>query len=104
MHFMTTNAGKLATAKTRGSLHAVEFPARDPNHSIAPKPIAEKIGLGPADEILLLAVILRVRLNNETLGQIVLAGTEAGALPIEIDFVRHVVESPNAVALAAIER
>ena len=104
MHFVAAEAGKLAPAKTRGSLHAVEFPARYPNHSIAPKPIAEKIGLGPTNKILLLAVILRIRLNNETLRQIMLPGTEAGALPIEIDFVRHVIESPNAVALAAIER
>ena len=104
MHFMAADARKLAAAKTRRSLHTVEFPARDPDHSIAPKPIAEKIGLGPADEILLLAVILRIRLNNETLGQIVLSGTKAGTLPVEIDFVRHVIESPNAVATAAIER
>ena len=101
---MTANTGKLAAAKTRGSLHAVEFPARDPNHSIAPKPIAEKIRLGPENEILLLAVIFLIWLNNETLGKIMLPGTEAGALPVEIDFVRHVIERPNAVALAAIER
>src|SRR5437899_2969175 len=104
MHFMAGDTGKLAPAKTRRGLHAIEFSARHSNHSIAPKPIAEKIGLGPANEILLLAVIFLIRLHNETLGQIVLPGTEAGALPIEIDFVRHVVESPNAVALAAIER
>jgi len=104
MHFMAGDAGKLAPAKTRRGLHAIEFSARHSNHSIAPKPIAEKIGLGPANEILLLAVILRIRLHNETLSQIVFSGTEAGALPIEIDFVRHTIESPNAVALAAIER
>ncbi len=103
MHFVAGDAGKLAPAKTRRGLHAVEFPARYPNHSIAPKPIAEKIGLGAANEILLLAVILRVRLNNETLRKIMLPGTKPGALPIKIDFVRHVIESPNAVALAAIE-
>jgi hypothetical protein len=104
MHFMAGDAGKFAAAKTRRSLHAIEFPARDPNHSITPKSIAEKIGLGLANKILLLAMILCVRLHNETLDQIVLSGTEAGALLVEIDFVRHVVESPNAVALAAIER
>src|SRR6266704_3084609 len=104
MHFMAGDAGKLAAAKTRRRLHTVEFPARDPNHSIAPKPNAEKVGLGPANEILLFVVTLPIRLHNETLGQIVLPGTEAGTLPIEIDFVRHVIESPNAVALAAIER
>ena len=85
-------------------MHAVELPARDPNHAVAPKPIAEKIRFGPANKILLLAMILRARLHDETLGQIVLSGTEAGALPIKIDFVSHVVESPNAVAIAAIER
>src|SRR5437879_4391280 len=104
MHFVAGDAGELASTKTRRRFYAVEFASGHANHSITPEPIAEKIRLGAADEILLFAVILRIWLNNETLPEILLPGTEIGTVPVEIDFIRHVVKCPDAVALAAVER
>jgi hypothetical protein len=48
-------------------------------------------------------VIGRVWLNDETLSEIVTTRAKVGAVPVKIDFIGHVVESPDAVALAAIE-
>src|SRR5437879_406869 len=104
MHFVAGDAGEFSAAKTGRRLHAVELSSRHPNHAVAPESIPKKIRFGPADEILLFAMVPRVWLNDETLSEIVSAGTETGAMPIEIDLVRHVVESPDAVTLTAIER
>ena len=101
MHFVAGNAGEIAPAKTGRRLHAVQFAASHANHPIAPEPILEKIGLGAANEVLLLRVIRRIGLDHEALGEIASTGTESSAVPIEIDLVCHVVESPNAVALPA---
>jgi hypothetical protein len=87
--------------KTGRRLHAVEFAPGYANHPIAPEPILEKIRLGAANEILLFSVIRCVRLNDEALREIASTGTKNTAVPIEIDLVRHVVESPDAVALPA---
>ena len=99
MHLVAGDAGEFATAKTRRRLYAVEFASRYSNHSITPESVAEETRLGPANKIFLVTVIRRTWLYDETLCQIVLAWTEAGAVPIEIDFIRHVVKGPNAVAL-----
>ena len=101
MHFVTGKAGEFAAAKTWRGLYAVEFASRYSNHSITPESIAEKARLGPANKIFLVTVIRRAWLYDETLCQIVLARTEAGAVPVEIDFIRHVVKGPNAMALPA---
>src|SRR5439155_11433049 len=74
------------------------------NHPVAPESVLEKIRLGAADEILLLAVVRCVWLHDETLSEIMPAGAENGAVPVEIDLVRHVVERPDAVTLSAGER
>src|ERR1700757_3798821 len=103
MHFVTGKAGEFSAAKTRRRLHAVVFSSGYPNHSVTPESIHEKIRLSPANEILFFGVIGRVWLNNETLGEIVSARTKAAAMAIKIDFVRHVVKSPDAVTLATIE-
>ena len=104
MHFVAGDAGEFSAAKTGRRLHAVELSSRHPNHAVAPESTAKKIRLGAADEIFLFVMIRRVWLNDETLSKIVSAGTETGAMPIEIDLVRHVIEGPDAVTLAAIER
>jgi len=101
MHFVTGDAGEIAAAKTRRRLHCVELSSGHANHPIAPESIVEKIGLGAVDEILLFSMIRRVWLNYEALSEIVSAGTESGAVPIEIDLVRHVVKGPDAVTLTA---
>src|SRR5947209_6706122 len=85
MHFMTGNTGEFASAKTGRGLHAVEFAAGHANHAIAPEAVAEKVGLGAVNEILLLAVILRVWLNHETLFEVARAGPKSGAMLVEID-------------------
>src|SRR4029077_5332240 len=101
MHLVTGDAGEFATAKTRRGLHAVEFASRHSNHSVPPESVAEKIRRGPANKIFLVAVIRRSWLYDETLREIVSAWTEAVAVPIEIDFIRHVIKGQNAVALPA---
>ena len=101
MHLVTGDAGEFATAKTGRGLDAVEFASCHSNHSVPPESVAEKIRLGPANKIFLVTVIHRTWLHDETLCQIVLAWTEAGAVPIEIDFICHVVKGPNAMALPA---
>src|SRR5262249_24355736 len=92
-----------STSKTGGGLHAIKFSSRHPNHPVAPESITEKVRLRLADEILLFAVIRRLWLNHKTLGKIVSTRTKAAAIAIEIDLVRHVIECPHAVALAAIK-
>ena len=62
-----------------------------------------EIGLGAADKILLFAVIRCVWLNHETLFEVARPGPKAGAVPVEIDLVGHVIEGPDAMTLAAIE-
>src|SRR5438874_4662245 len=103
MHFVTRNAGEFAPAKTGGGLHAVEFAAGHANHSIAPKAVAEKIGFGAVNKILLLAVIRRVWLNHESLFEVARARPRSGAMLVEVDLVGSVVEGPDAVTLAAVE-
>ena len=85
-------------------MHPIELSAGHANHTIVPESICEKIRFGTADEILLFAVIRRVWLHDETLSEIVSARTETGAVPIEIDLVRHVVEGPDTVTLTAGKR
>jgi hypothetical protein len=104
MHFVAGNAGEFTIAKTGRRLHSVELAPSNPNHSIAPKPVPEKIRLRAADEIFLFAVIGRVWLNNEALREIVSARTEIGAVPIEIDLVCHATEGPDAMTLTTGER
>ncbi len=104
MHFVAGDAREFSAAETGRRLHPVELSAGHANHTIAPESIAEKIRLGAADEILLFAVIRRVWLHDETLSEIVSARAETGAVPIEIDLVRHVVEGPDAVTLTAGKR
>ena len=99
MHLVAGDAGEFATAKTRRRLYAVEFASRYSNHSITPESVAEETRLGPANKIFLVTVIRRTWLYDETLCEIVLAWTEPGAVPIEIDFIRHVVKGVNAMAL-----
>src|SRR5436305_14459128 len=101
MHFVAGDAGEFSSAKTGRRLHTVELSSRHQNHAVAPESIPKKIRFGPADEILLFAMIRRVWLNNETLGEIVSAGTETGPMPIKIDLVRHIIEGPDAVTLTA---
>ena len=101
MHFVAGNAGEFASAKTRRPLHPVKFAPGHANHPIAPESIVKKIRLGPANEILLLSMIQRVGLNHEALREIASTGTKSRAVPVEIDLVRHAVESPDAVALTA---
>ena len=103
MHLVTGNAGKISAAKTRRRLQPVELTSRDANHTVTPKAVGEKIWLCFAYEIFLFAVIGRVWLNDETLSEIVMTRAKVRPLSIEIDFIGHVVEGPNAVALAAIE-
>ena len=103
MHLVAGDAGEFAAAKTRRVLHTVEFASCYSNHSVTPESVAEKIRLGPANKIFLVTVIRRTWLYDETLSQIVLGWAEAGAVPIEIDLIRHVVKGPNAVALPASE-
>ena len=104
MHLVAGDAGEFATAKTRRRLYAVELASRHSNHSITPEPIAEETRLGPANKIFLVTVIGRVWLHDKTLREIVSARTEAGAVAIEIYFIRHVIKGPDAVALTASER
>ena len=101
MHLVAGDTGEFAAAKTRRGLHAVEFASCDSNHSVTPESVTEKIRLGPVNKIFLVTVIRGTWLYDETLCQIVLAWTEARAVPIEIDFIRHVVKGPNAMALPA---
>jgi hypothetical protein len=103
VHLVTRYAGKLPTPKTRRRLHAVELATRDADHSVAPKTIREKIRLGFSYKILLFSVIWRTRLNHEALAEIFMARAKIRALPVKIDFVRHVIEGPDAVALSAIQ-
>src|SRR5215468_3493728 len=104
MHFVTGDAREFSAAKTGRRLHPIELSAGHANHTIAPESISEKIRLGTADEILLFAVIRRVWLHDETLSEFVSAGAETGAVPIEVDLVRHVVEGPDAVTLTTDKR
>ena len=104
MHFMARDTGEFSAPKTGRRLHTVELSAGYPNHAVAPESILKKIGFGAVDEILLFTMIRRVWLNDETLREIVGAGAESGAMPIKIDLVRHVIESPHAVTLTACER
>src|ERR1043166_9176385 len=99
MHFVTGNAGEFASAKTRRCLHAIEFASGHANHPVTPESIAKKIRLGAPNEIFLFRMVWCIWLNHETLGQIMSTRTEGGAVPIEIEFVRHVIKSPHAVAL-----
>src|SRR5689334_13533128 len=100
---MTGDAGEFSASKTGRRLHAVEFSSGYSNHAVAPESIHKKIRFSPANKILLFAVIGRIWLNDETLCEIVGARTKAAAMAIEINLVRHVVECPHAMALAAIE-
>src|SRR5437773_1695518 len=95
--------------------HKQYFPARSAtkpdgcasrysNHSIPPESVSEETRLGPANKIFLVTVIGRVWLHDKTLREIVSTRTEAGAVAIEIYFIRHVIKGPNAVALTASER
>ena len=104
MHFMAGDAGEFSSAKTGRRLHAIKLSSRHANHAVAPEAIPKKIGFGPADEILLFAMIRRVWLNDETLAEIVRSRAKTGAMPIEIDLVLHVIEGPDAVTLAAGKR
>ena len=104
MHLVAGDAGEFATTKTRRCLYAVEFASRYSNHSIPPESVSEETRLGPANKIFLVTVIGRVWLHDKTLREIVSARTEAGAVAIEIYFVRHVIKGPDAVALTASER
>ena len=61
----------------------------------------KKIRFGPANEILLFSMIRRVGLNHEALREIASTGTKSSAVPVELDLVRHAVESPDAVTLPA---
>ena len=99
MHFVAGNAGEFAAPKTGRRLHAVEFASRHANHPIAPESIVKKIRLATVNEILLFSMIRGAGLNHEALRQIASAGTKSSAMPVEIDLVRHVVESPDAMAL-----
>ena len=101
MHFVAGEAGEFSAAKTGRRLHAVEFAPGHANHPVAPESVLKKIRLGPANEILLLGVIRRAGLDHEALREIASTGTKCGAVPIEIDLVRHAVESPDAMALPA---
>ena len=101
---MAGDTGEFSSAKTGRGLHAVELSPRHPNHAVAPESIPKKIRFGPVDEVLLFTMIRRVRLNDETLRKIVSAGTETGAMAVELNLIRHVVEGPNAVTLAAGKR
>ena len=85
-------------------MRSIEFAARDANHSIAPEAVLEKIRFGLANEIFLLSVIGCIRLQDELLREIAFAWTKPGAMPVEIDLVRHVIERPDAVTLATRER
>ena len=104
MHLVAGDAREFATTKTRRCLYAVEFASRYSNHSIPPESVSEETRLGPANKIFLVTVIGRVWLHDKTLREIVSARTEAGAVAIEIYFIRHVIKGPNAVALTASER
>ena len=104
MHFVTGDAREFAAAKTGGSLRAVKFAAGDSNHSIAPETVLKKIRFGFANEIFLLGMIGGVRLHDELLCEVIFARTKSAAMSVEIDLVCHVVESPDAVALATRER
>ena len=103
MHFMTSDARKISAAKTRRGLEPVELTARYSDHSIAPKTVPEKIGFCFTNEIFLLAMIRRAGLNDKALFEFALARAKSSTVTIEIDFVGHVVESPDAVALPAIK-
>ena len=104
MHFMARDTGEFSAAKTGRRLHTVELSAGYPNHAVAPESIPKKIRFGPVDEILLFAMVRRVWLNDETLREIVSAGAESGAMAVELNLIRHVIESPHAVTLTACER
>ena len=101
MHFVAGDAGKVSALETGRLLHAVHLPARHPNHPVAPETVAEKIRLGFMNKFLLLGVILFVRLNHETLHQILFARAKLPAMPIPIEFLLHPVKSPDAVTLSA---
>ncbi len=103
MHFVAGNAGKFAPAETGRRLQTIELSSGHPDHAVAPKPIGKKLGLALADEFFLVAVIARVRLDDEALAKVDLSGPKDRALTIKIDLVGHVIEGPNAVALRAIQ-
>src|SRR5437870_1026825 len=103
MQFVAGNAGEFSATKTGRRLHAIKLSSRHPNHAVAPKSTPKKIRLSPADEILLFGMIRRLWLNDETLREIVRPRTKGTGMTIEINLIRHVVECPDAVALAAIE-
>ena len=103
VHLVTGDAGKISATKTRRRLQPIELTSRDANHTVTPKAVGEKIWLCYTYEIFLFAVVGRVWLHDEALAKIIVTRAKVRPLSIEIDFVRHVVEGPDAVALAAIE-
>src|SRR4029077_10992776 len=100
MHLKTAEAGKFAATKTRRGRRAVVFAPSHANHAIAPESILEKIRFGFANEIFLFGVISCIRLHDKTLNEIICSRAKTGAVSVEINLVRHVVESPDAVTLA----
>src|SRR4051794_10850329 len=104
MHFVTGDAGELSTAKTGGCLRAIKLATGDTNHSIAPETVLKKFWFSLANKIFLLRVIGGVWLHDKLLREIVSTWAKPVAMPVKIDFVRHVLESPDTVALPARER
>ena len=104
MHLVARNAREFAATETGRGLRAIELATSDSNHPIAPEAVLEKIRFGLANEIFLLGVICRIRLHDKPLHEIVFSGAKSRAMAIEIDLVRHVVESPDTVTLSTRER
>ena len=100
---MARYAGKFAATKTGRRLQAVELAASDPDHAVAPKTVAEIIGLGLPNKLLLFAMIGGLGLDYEPLIEIGIAGPEFSAVTIKINLVRHILKRPYAVALTASE-
>ena len=103
VHFVTGDARKISAAETRRCLHCVELAAGDANHAVAPKAVREEAGLCFPNEILLFGVVRGIGLDNETLGEVLVSGAETRPLAIKINFLRHVIECPNAMALPAVQ-
>src|ERR1051326_9516032 len=103
VHFVAGDAGEIAAAKTGRRLYAVEFASGPANASLAPESVVKKIRLRPGNEIFLFGVIRSVGLHHEPLREFARTGTKSSSVSIEIDLVRHVVESPDAVTLPASE-
>ena len=99
---MTGDAGKISAPETRRRLQAVELATRDADHPIAPKSVGKKIRLCFPDEVFLFAVIWRTWLNHEALAELIMAWAKVCALAVKINFVGHVIEGPDAMALSAI--